>query len=214
MGFIAENIREGITNREHVRELVSQLVRDLRNDTLQLNEIYQAETGISEVNDSLVNLLQRPFEPGNMTQVQQWVVRSHSLWPFHPSTGAMAAIKNELHLKQFSGSKIIGLIADYEKHIELLATVQEITLQYQRSYIDPFLLQHFTTASLDAAFKDPAGARAEVWSLSQEGLRQMGSEMVLIRINTRELLTDNRKLLTDALNLLDYVRERYHPDDE
>ena len=46
MGFIAENIREGITNRAHARELISQLSHDLRNDTAQLNEVYQAELKI------------------------------------------------------------------------------------------------------------------------------------------------------------------------
>ena len=33
MGFIAENVREGITEREHVKQLTSQLVNDLRSDT-------------------------------------------------------------------------------------------------------------------------------------------------------------------------------------
>jgi hypothetical protein len=212
MGFIAENVREGITNREHVKDLVSQLVKDLNSDTLQLNEIYKEESEILKANDSLMSLLQFPMEKENMGQLQQFIVRSHDFWPFHPSAGAMGAIKSEIHLKQFSNSEMIGLIADYERHIDLLRTVQEITLQYQRSYIDPFLLHHFTAASLDAAFKKSFGVQTGLRNMSQEDLTQLGADMVLIRINTNELLENNRRLKTDAANLLQYVVGQYNLD--
>src|SRR5262249_46316987 len=123
LGFIAENVREGITNRQHVRELTMQLVQDLRADSAQLNVAYQGESEIYAANDSLVNMLQRRSEKNNMPQLVRLVAKSHSMWPFHPAGGAIAAIKNELHLKQFSNSKIINYIATYESHISLLHTV-------------------------------------------------------------------------------------------
>jgi hypothetical protein len=144
-------------------------------------------------------------------RLQQLIVRSHDFWPFHPSAGAIGAIKNELQLKQFSSSKMIGFIAEYEGHIDLLHTVQEITLQYQRSYLDPFLVQHFSATSLDAAFNRKSGIAAEVRNLSPEDLPKLGAEMVLIRINTNELLRDNRQLKNDAANLLRYTNAQYNP---
>ncbi len=35
LGFFAENIREEITNSEHVRQLTSQLVQDLKSDAMR-----------------------------------------------------------------------------------------------------------------------------------------------------------------------------------
>jgi hypothetical protein len=214
MGFIAENVREGITNREHVKELVSQLVRDMKNDTLQLNQDYNGETGILNANDSLVLLLQQPLEKINSQQLQTFIIRSHNLWPFYPSDGAIGAIKNELHLKQFASSRIIELIATYEKHIELLKTVEAITLQYQRSYLDPFLLQHFTTPDLDAAFKENPVAPTQFQNLKPEDMAQMASKMVLVRTNTNELIRDNRILFDNATELLQYVKKEFHPVEE
>jgi len=211
MGFIAENIREGITNREHVKELVSQLKKDLKNDTIRLNDIYDGESRISKSNDSLIALLQTPLDGINKWQMEQLIVRSHDFWPFHPSTGAIGAIKNELHLREFSGSKMIGAIADYEWHVDLLHTVQEITLQYQRSYLEPFLIRHFTATSLEATFNKLPGAHDDVRNLTQEELTQLGAGMVLIRINTGELLKNNRKLKLEALNLLQYLNQEYSP---
>jgi len=210
LGFFAENIRENITNRDHVRELTSQLVQDLKVDTLHLEEMYQGEVKIRDANDTLISLSQEPLNSIDFERFGRLTADSHSMWPFHPSAGAVAAIKNELHLKQFSNSRIIGLISDYEKHIELLHTVQEITLQYQRSFIDPFLLRHLTASNLNAAFKHLPFSDPKMRNLSPEDLTQLGSDMVLIRINTNEVLDDNRKTKSDAEKLLVYLKKQYN----
>lgn len=211
LGFIAENIREGINNREHVRELTTQLVQELKSDTLQLNEIYLEEQKIISANDSLISLSQQPMNKINFGQLLRLVVICHSMWPFHSfSSGAIAAIKNELHLKQFSSSEIISYISVYEGHAELLRTVQEITLQYQGNFIDPFLLRHGTAADLNAAFHQQPNPNPEMRNLSQEDITQLGANMVLIRVITDGLLVNNRRLKTDADKLIHYVKKQYN----
>jgi hypothetical protein len=214
LGFISENIREEINNKRHVRELTSQLVQDLKADTLQLNGIYQEELKIFNANDSLIHLLQQPPDKENTERIQRLIVYSHNIWLFHPSAGAIGAIKNELHLKQFSGSKIISYISEYEKHIELLHTVQDITLRYQRTFIDPFLLRHFTVANLDAAFHQLPLLNPEMRNLSPDDLTQLAADMVLVKINTKELVDDNGEVKNDAARLLQYVKAQYNPDKE
>ena len=209
MGFIAENIREDITNDQHVKQLTTRLMQDLKADTANLNIIYKHEARILKSNDTLFVILQQPLNKVNAINLQRLAADSHSLWLFHPSAGAIGAIKNELHLKQFSNSDIIGHIANYEKHIELLHTVQDITLQYQRNFLDPFLYQHFTPADLDAAFNHSVIADEKMRNLSQDNLTQLAAQMVLIRINNKELINDNRMLEKDATELLQYITRRY-----
>jgi hypothetical protein len=209
LGFIAENVRENINNREHVRELTTQLLQDLKSDTARLNEIYRGESNIINSNDTLIALSQQPLNKINKELLVHLVYISHSMWPFHPSSGAIAAIKNELHLRQFSSSKIIRYISNYESLIELLHTEQEITLQYQRSFLDPFLLRHVSAANLKAAFDKLPLPNPEQPSLSQEDLSQLGAEMVLVRINTQGLLDHNRDAKTDAENLIQYIKKQY-----
>ena len=211
MGFIAENIREDITNHEHAAQLTSRLVHDLRADTTQLNININAETGISKSNDTLITLLQQPLAKADLKQIQKFIYNSHSLWLFYPSSGAISAIKNELHLKQFSNSEIITYISDYEWHFNLLHTVQEITLQYQRTYLDPFLFDHFTPVNLNAVFSQKPPQDAQMRNLTQEDLTHLAACMVLIRINTNELVKDNKALKDRAIAMLKYVNETYHP---
>lgn len=214
MGFIAENIRVAIDNHEHVKQLTSQLVHDLKADTAQLNKIALAETKIAHSDEALITLLQQPFSKADTRQIQKQVVNSHNLWPFHPSAGAIAAIKNELHLRQFSNSKIITYFAKYERDIELLHTAQDINLQYQRLYLDPFLTQHFTPGNMVAAFDDHAMPTTQMRNLTQGDLDQLAADVVLISIVSNEMIRDNRQIKDDAVELLQYITKQYGLEDE
>lgn len=212
MGFIAENIREDITNHQHVTQLTSRLVQDLRSDTTELNKIIKFETAISKSNDTLINLLQQPLANTDFKQLQKSIYQSHSFWPFYPSSGAISAIKNELHLKQFSNSAIITYISKYESLFNLLRTVQDVTLQYQRTYTDPFMFDHFTPANLNAVFAGSVPKDAQMRNLTQADLTHLAACMVLIKVNTKELVSDNKALKEEATELLKYVNKTYHPN--
>jgi len=214
MGFIAENIRETITDHEHVHHLTAQLANDLKADATHLDEIRQEETKIAKGNDTLFNLLQQPLAKADLKKIQQLAVNAHSMSLFHPSEGAINAIKNELHLKQFSNSQIISYFSRYEKHIELVRTAQEINLQYQRIYLDPFLTQHFTPENLDAVFNHQPLKNVQMRNLTQEDLTQLRTDMVLINVITKELLRDNNSLKQDVADMLHYVNEQYDLEDK
>jgi hypothetical protein len=214
MGFIAENIRQDIDNNQQVKQLTSQLIQDLKADTVELNTIHNGDVQLLKANDSLYFFLQQPLAKADTKKIQQLVLDSHSIWFFHPSGGAIAAIKNQLHLKGFSNSKIIGHIARYEGHIELMRTLLDISLVYQRNFLDPFLRFHFTPANLQAAFKFRVIPNGQMRNLTQNDLTQLAADMALIRVNTDELVRDNLRLKTDAVNLLRYVQQQYHPDED
>jgi hypothetical protein len=209
MGFIAENIREDITNQQHATQLTLRLVQDLRTDTSHLNTIINFETGIRKSNDTLITLLQQPLAKADLKQIQELIYKSHSLWLFYPSNGAINAIKNELHLKQFANTDIITYISDYEGSFNLLRTVQDVTLQYQRTYLDPFLFDHFTPANLNAVFSKLPPQNTQMRNLTQEDLTHLAACMVLVRINTAELVHDNKSLKDEAIALLNYVNKTY-----
>jgi len=213
MGFIAENIREGITNSEHAHELTVQLVRDLKADMVALKAAYDGEIRIRASNDNLINLLQQPIAKADGKLIQKYVGESHSLYPFHPSMGVMNAIKNELHLKQFSESDIIRYMSKYESHVELLHTVQNITLEYQRKYLDPFMVAHFSPANINAGLYHQFLIDAPVHNLTQNDLSELAAQMVLIRVNTNELAQDNQMLLDDAAETLKYISTQYGIDE-
>lgn len=209
MGFIAENVREDITNHEHAHQLVEQLVRDLKADTSSLNYAYEGESRILVSNNTLFSLLQQPLATVDTKKLLKMATNSDSMFPFHATGGAIGAIKAELHLKQFSNSKIISFFGDYEARIDLLHTIQNITLQYQHNYLEPFLTEHFSPASIDASINGGEIPDPQVRNLTQSDFTQLATRMVFIKINTNELLDYNRKLKKDATKLLQYVQAQF-----
>ena len=209
MGFIAENIREDITNKEHARQLTSQLVQDLKADTVQLNKAINFQEQIVKANDSLFKLSQQPLAKVDLKEIQKFIITSHNLFPFRPSGGASAAIKNELHLKQFAESDIIHHIAQYERDAELAHTTQDVYLQYQRTMLDPFLRQHFTPANLDAAFNQKPLPDAQMRNLTPADLTQFSADMALTKVVSSELVRDYKGAKEGATILLKYVQKEY-----
>ena len=209
MGFIAENIREDITNSQHAHELTSQLVVDLKADTIHLNKIIDEQTKIREANDSLITLLQQPLAKADVHQIQRLIINSHSLWAFHPAGGAIAAIKNEMQLKQFAHSQLIGHIADYEGSIDLLRLAQDIYLQYQHNMLDNFLRDHFTPGNLLAAFGRNPLPDPQMRNLTQADLTQLATDMVLIRVVSDEIVRDDLSVKENAVKLLKYTIAQY-----
>jgi hypothetical protein len=213
MGFIAENIRENISNKEHVKHLTAQLVRDLKEDTVQINFGYKGVAEIMKNNDTLFTMLQQPIAKMDIRKLQLLIANAHSVYLVHPSMGAIDAIKNEIHLKQFSNSQMIGFIENYERHIELEHAVQDIIMQYQHLYLDPFIRLHFTPTNLDTAFSDKPVLTAQMRNLTQADLTQLAADLVLFKINLREQLRDCNFIKDDAINMLKYIKQQYSPEE-
>jgi hypothetical protein len=214
MGFIAENIRENVTSREHARQLTSQLVKDLKSDTLILNEVFHAEKEIIAKNDTLFDLLQQPLAKTDHKKIQRLIIASYSLWPFYASTGAISAIKNELHIKQFTNSDMISHIAGYEGRTALYHKIEDEEFQSQKNYLESFCRLHFTPPNLNAAFNRTAILDGQMRNVTQNDFTQLSSDIVIIRTFNYELLQYNRKLKNDAVNLMKYVTKQFDLGDE
>ncbi len=60
MGFVAENIREDITNHSKGKEFMKSMLEDLKTDTANINSFYsKADSSIDKI-DSLMHLMKRP----------------------------------------------------------------------------------------------------------------------------------------------------------
>jgi hypothetical protein len=132
LGFIAENIRQNISDKEHVQLLSEQLVHDLKKDTAALNKNISLENIFTRKEDSLFYLLQQPIAKADLKKMQELILDCYSVTIFRASTGAITEIKNELQLKQLSNSKIMSYITDYETKLSRLQYMENYQEQNER----------------------------------------------------------------------------------
>jgi hypothetical protein len=215
MGFIAESIRENITNGEHAKKLTTQLMRDLKNDTTSLNENIVYERKMGKKNDSLFDVLQQPLDKIDRKKLQAMILKTYSLKLFYPTLGAITAIKNELHIKQFADSKITGYITAYEDRAKVLKELEDIQKHNLSTYVEDFLKDHFTPINMKSAFVDEKPiVNGDMRDLTPNALTRFSIELSLIQGFNNDLISYDKKLKANAVDLIGYVKKQYNLDDE
>ncbi len=214
MGFFAESMRENITNGEHVKQLTMQLVRDLKNDTANLQENIVYERMLNKREDSLFTLLQQPLKKIDTKEMQLLISKNYNLKLFYPSLGAITAIKNELHLKQFSKSEISTYITGYEGRANVLKELENIQKSNLSNYLAAFFKDHFTPVNMYALSHDQPVVNGEMRNLVQDDLTRLCVEITMIQGFNSDLISYDKKMKQDAANLIQYVTKQYNLEDE
>ncbi|HZY37757.1 MAG TPA: hypothetical protein VFE53_13960 [Mucilaginibacter sp.] len=214
MGFMAENVRENITNYEHVKQLTTQLVGDLKNDTANLQENIIYERTLNRREDSLFTLLRQPLKKIDTKRMQLLISKNYNVKLFYPSLGAITAIKNELHLKQFSKSKISTYITGYEGRADVLKELENIQKSNLTNYLATFFKDHFTPVNMYALLHDQPVVNGEMRNLVQEDITKLDVEIAMIQAFNGDMISYDKKMKQDAVNLIKYIRKQYDLEDE
>src|SRR3569833_1182568 len=210
MGFIAESVRENITNGEHAKKLTVQLVRDLQNDTTILNENMLYERTAAKRNDSLFVMLQQPLDKIDRIRLQRLILKAYGLKLFYPTLGAITAIKNELHIKQFADSKIGRYITAHEDRANVLKELENIQKHNLSTYIEGFFKEHFIPMNMKKSFVDEKPVdNGDMLDLTQNSLTHFSIELALIQGFNNDLISYDKKLKANAVDLLCYVKKQY-----
>lgn len=211
MGFFAESIRESITNRQHVKELSSQLISDLQNDTALLSKLTIKETIQVKTADSLYILLQQPMARADLKKIQELILSLDDIGLFHPSSGAMLSIKNDMGFKQFASSKIASHIATYETALTYLKSNEDLDMGYLKEYLETFMTAHFTPGNLNSVVNKKGILNNEMRNLSQTDLTQLSVYVLLIKAFDEQVTDNYSKVKKNAVEFMDYVKKEFHP---
>jgi hypothetical protein len=209
MGFFAENIRQNISDKWQVRHLCEQLVHDLKNDSIILDNNILRETGLAKKTDSLFSLLQQPATTLDSKKMQELIIACYNINLFQPSSGAMSAIKNELHLKQFANSDITLYISNYETDQALLKTIEQFHMANLKQYIQGFISTHFTPANAYSSLNNGPITGGELRNLAKNDLIQLSADLGFIKSYNAELLGVSSELKLKASQFITYVNKEF-----
>jgi hypothetical protein len=209
MGFFAESIRQYISDKDHVRRLCGQLVQDLKNDSAILDVNILRENQLAKKADSLFSLLQKPFLKSDSKKIQELIVACYNINLFQPSSGAMLAIKTELHLKQFANSNITLYISNYETDQSLLKTVEQFQMANLKEYVQGFITAHFTAGNAYSSLSDGTIVSGDYRNISSNDLTQLSVEIMFIKNYNGELADKSSQLRNKASEFIQYVKKEF-----
>jgi hypothetical protein len=213
MGFLAENLREYITDKNHVEELAGQLRQDLSNDTTKLNRLIGFQQLQLRRADSLYDILMQPPRQIDYKKLQNMVVDCERLDFFYPSTGAMSTIKKDLHLRKFVKTKIAMHIDLYEKGILVLEKFEGRDIDYMVKYLESFISNHFTPENASAAVIRSPVINGNMRNVKPDDLVQLSVDVNLIKAYNIRLISQYEKIKEDAVAFIQHINTTYSLDD-
>jgi hypothetical protein len=213
MGFLAENLREYITDKNHVEELAGQLKEDLINDTTKLTRLIGFQQVQVRRADSLCDILKQPPAEIDYKKLQNMVVNCERVDFFYPSTGAMSTIKKDLHLRKFVKTKIAKHIDLYEKGISLLEKFEARDIDYMGKYLEAFVSNHFTPENVSAAVTRSPVPNGNMRNLKPADLAQLSVDVNLIKAYNLRLISQYEKIREDAIEFIQHINKTYNLDD-
>ena len=209
LGFFAENLREYISDTRHVRQLGGQLIHDLKNDSAILNNNMSRDTLLIKKTDSLFYLLQQPLSKLDSKKVQELIHTCYNINLFQPSSGAMSAIKIELHLKLFANSDITLYISNYETNQALLKTIEQFQMENLKEYIQGFMSAHFTPANAYSSVNYGPIMNGELRNVTQSDLIQLSVDLAFVKSYNTEPLEVSDQLKVEASEFIQYVNKEF-----
>ena len=213
MGFFAENIREYYSNSERVTQLSEQLVQELKKDTASLNATIAYQTNLQKNADSVFKLLRNPPGLIDTKKLERLIEKCFRVTTFTSSSGALTSIKNQLNLKQFSGSEISNYITDYEGQQNQMKTAEAIQVQQVKEIVEKFMQQHFTADDLYALRIDHSDISGNLRKTSPDDLENFRAAMVSVEDFNTLLVGSYNESKESALKLMQYVRKEYNIKD-
>jgi hypothetical protein len=212
LGFFAENLRSTISDEGHVRQLASQLIQDLENDSAILDDHILREEMLIRKSDSLFYLLSQPLSSLDTKKLQELIIACYNINLFQPSSGALFAIKNELHLRQFAQSNITSYISGYETNQVLLKTIEEFQMKNLKEYLQDFITAHFTPTNAFSALSSLSNGNitnGELRNITQHDLTQLSVDIVFVKNYDILLAETSRQLMGKASEFLKYTSKEF-----
>ncbi len=213
LGFLAENVRESITDQSHVEELAGQLKEDLMNDTANIQRLISNELIQVARTDSLFAILTQPGEKIDYIKMQELIKNCDNINEFYPSTGAMSTIKLELHLKRFVKTKIASHIDNYEKKIIVLQEFENRDIDYMGKILETFLSKHCTPENAAAIVNLKPLVNNSVRNMSSDDLVQLSVDINLIKAYNLQLLMRYKDIKSNATAFIQHVNATYNLGD-
>jgi len=140
MGFIAENIRESISEHKRAAEFARSYYEDIKKDTSQLYGLIKSSKHKIRACDSTVAALHLPDNLQRDTIKYREGQITSNVFPFHPSSGSYEQIKSSGSLRFFK-QKMVNLMNDYDLQAKQAISRDDIDMKFIVDQYIPFIMR-------------------------------------------------------------------------
>jgi len=213
MGFIAENIRESITEHKRASEFAESYYQDIKKDTAQINKAIRLSDHKMAAIDSAVTFLHlAPNAHGDTIIAYKSIIASVVL-PFEPSSGNLESIKTSGTIRNFK-QKMISLMNEYDLQARAVIRRDEIT---QKFITEQFLPYGLTKVNFESSYDIMTSGKINHRLIFPADAKEREVFINILSINKVFILRsvqEYRKLSDVAGKVLAELKNEYSLEDE
>ena len=209
LGFVAENIREHVVEKNRAKNLTSALIRDLGKDTAELNRLSEFEQRQILRLDSLVSILKMPSDRTPLPDLNRLLRYSQITFGFVQANATINQLKNAGYLRYFSKDSLASLLSEYDFLLKDNEGMDGIVtnLVYDKYYslliktLDPELML------LQFSNKMKIPISIGITPIAKEDLKRILNVLAIIRHSKEVYLIDYSDLKNKAIQIINYLKK-------
>lgn len=201
MGFIAENIRENISEHKRAIEFARSYYGDIKKDTALLHQALHFSAHKIAAIDSIENDMHQAPAAWNDTVIFAKGIVASAVLPFEPSTENYEQMKSSGVLRSFK-RRMVNLMNEYDLQAKHVERREDITQKFITEQMVPFII---TTGDLGVSYDIMTGGKIKHnvhlnWDPAMA--KKYLNMVVFIKILTLRSMQEYRKQLAVADKVL------------
>jgi hypothetical protein len=145
LGFIAENVRENFSDRQHASELAKSFYNELRDDSIAIASKVKGRIKKEQAIEYMVSF----FRDSSLSTSSKmlsinflWATTVRTPTIFTPRTVVLEQLKSSGSLRYFKSDKLQQLVGDLSIVIDYLEERQALEAKVFEEYIQPLVVNH------------------------------------------------------------------------
>jgi len=213
MGFIAENIRESITEHRRAAEFAQSYYESIKKDTALLHAAIRFSKHKIAACDSSVAILHLPVSQQKDTVLYREVVVGTNVFPFHSSSGSYEQIKSSGSLRFFK-QKLASLMNEYDLQAKEVINREDIDLRFITDKYIPLTIHMLNIeAAYDLRFNDKAMHELYFTDRSVAATREWINHIMITKLTRMRSMQEYNKLLEVSGRVMAELKKEYSLED-
>jgi hypothetical protein len=209
MGFIAENVRENISEHKRAAEFAGSYYQDIKKDSAALIAAMQFSKHKILVIDSAIAMLHAPKEKQNDTVLYKQAAISSNVMAFEPSAGTYEQIKSSGSLRFFN-QKMVSLMNSYDVQVKKTVKREDTDLKFIVEQVIPFAIKTSNTeVTFDIYFNRHITHELNVDFANKSYVRQLINHIVITKIERMRAMAEYTRQMMLSAEVLAELRKEY-----
>ena len=154
MGFIAENVREHISENERAKEFAASLVTDLAGDTAYIQKHIIIRKGIYNNADSLMTLIKYGSLTTDFDKFSRYFRGINVRGILTINRGTIHQLENSGALRYFRNKQLTSFLINYYNRIDEINHRVQYMFDYESANLLPFSREHYDFRYEDTIFRN------------------------------------------------------------